>query len=151
PPLKAVAELDSRTTALEEKLQALDQQYATARQQEALFTEFPTRLWYVIQLREAVNHSLPFGQELDAFTAQLTPKEHEQLHAPLAVLTPYAAEGIPSLTSLQEEFEAMAEEVTRQQRAGKENPSLTDQLLLTFPKLIKIRKVDGTTGNTIED
>jgi hypothetical protein len=132
-----VEALQQRVAALEE---AQRKEASVDRTDQAL-------LLAVTQLRRAAATGQPFAAELGALTAMA--KDRPEIAAAFEKLQPLAANGVPTVTQLAEQFEKAADAIARAGAAPK-SEDWGDQILAKLRGLVTIRRV-GTpaveTGN----
>ena len=93
-------------------------------------------------LAEAAQTSRPFEAELAALE-QVMP-----LSADVRALRPLAETGAPSRAALAAEFSAAAARASVEARAPGEGASIGDRLLHALSRVVTIRRVGSTTGNS---
>ena len=106
----------------------------------------------VLQMRDALRGAEPFGDALNALEAQLSDAsgaEAEALRAAVAPLRPLAAQGAPSLESLQAEFPSVARAVIAQSHGG-EGDSMLSNVVRRLSGLVSVRPVGQIEGDSAE-
>lgn len=94
------------------------------------------------QLREALTVSKPFAAELEAVTAL----GGDEVRGMTAAIAPFAASGIPTLTELREQFQAVAGKIAAAGE-GPEEGDWFDKALSQAASVVRVRKVGPVEGS----
>jgi hypothetical protein len=132
---QAVDALTDRIAGLEERISTL-----AAARPAAAASSLALEIGALNALSDAVQSGRPFAKELEAARARLGDRA-----GPLALLEPYADNGVPSVAALAERFSELAPQLLR--------PSATDngvlaRLLSNASRLVEVRPVGEPQGNS---
>jgi hypothetical protein len=140
PPPAALPVVVASPTA--DEVARLQARIAFLESQGARTTEAAAAALAAAQLVDASQGSKPFGRELSALKAT-APGLPE-----LAALTRLAETGAPSRTSLASSFPPYAAKAASRARKPHEGATLSERIAYAAAKLVTVRRVDETTGNS---
>lgn len=140
-----LSEVSDRTVALEEKLFELQQklEHNTVEQNTSQL------IIAAVNLRDAVNNTRSFEHELEMLN--LYSNEDPFIRQHVSVLETYSRLGVSNLSSLNEDFNDMADRILNLFRQKKEAPSLLDKAALHFSHFISVRKIGEENNGTDAD
>jgi len=99
------------------------------------------------ELRSDIDRQQPFGDDLEL--VKKFAGDDPAMNAALAKLAPYAENGVLSRAALQDEFKGLAADIVMAKLAG-QDVSVKDEVLQRLSKLVKVRRVDDVTGDSVD-
>lgn len=141
-----LTEVSDRTAVLEEKIFQVNEALEKATENE----QANDIVLASVRLRDAIEKSRAFESEL----ANIKPlvKNDETLMAYVKALDEYAKDGIPSIRSLQNEFDKLVDQINSAKLRNKTNAGFLDNAVVQFSSLVKVRKIEPSAGsNNNED
>jgi len=136
-PLPEAPDLSPTIESLSDRLSALEKVKAAAQESVA---SAPGMILAVGQLRDAFRTQRPFVGALDGVKA-LAGDDADILTA-IATLDPFAAGGLPSLTTLRKQFDDLAPEILRA-IVVPQGDSWVDKTVDRLASVVTVRKTDG--------
>ncbi len=136
-PLPEAPDLSPTIESLSDRLSALEKVKAAAQESVA---SAPGMILAVGQLRDAFRTQRPFVGALDGVKALAG--DDADMQGAIAILDPFAAGGLPSLTTLRKQFDDLAPQILRAVVAP-QGDSWVDKTVDRLASVVTVRKTDG--------
>lgn len=141
-----LTEISERTVALEEEIYKLNHEVKNATSND----NFSTLILAIINLIEATKTGQPYKEELGIITLNIP--EDSNLDDDIQTLKLHQTASIPTVQTLQANFNNVIDKILHAERQSKPNPSFMDKASLMFSDVISIRKIGSDAlSNETED
>lgn len=133
--MQGLSEVNDKTIQLEDKIFKLSEEMEKTK----LRSNANNLLISAINLRDAVINSKSFDNELDAL--HNFSNEDPVILKNIDAIKQYARNGVPSIDSLYNDFDKIADNILNSARETKQNPTILDKTALKFSSIVSIRKI----------